>query len=209
MATVNTINITELASSKMQNHCKANPLTQNHGILLGQRTSSSGESGGNAVVKHITVCDVLPVCHSSLTSLIIEGSLLMAVDMFPNMEKLEGGNEEAAKKQTVIVGFYTANELLGNDTPCTAIQKTMDKLVGNQKDESFAIVVIKNRAFNNENDCHPFNCISVNREGKFNKVLDGDKVQCLNTVVGGDKIYDFEDMLEAEESGIVGMSWRN
>ena len=130
----------------------------------------------------------------------------MANDMFPSSNYNDNYNND---NSTQIVGMYTANELLGNATPCLAIHKTMEKLVANQPENVFSIVVLNNRKLGGEAASHPFVCVGLGKEGRFTKVLDGDKINVLNTESGFCKVVDFEDMMESEESETVGLSWRN
>ena len=92
---IDTVNVNQVSHSKMVLHAVRKSRTPIHGILLGHLTNGS-----------LTVMDVLPICHSTPTKPIVDMSLRLAE---AHCESVERGME--------IVGWYTANQRLGDDAP--------------------------------------------------------------------------------------------
>lgn len=100
------IQFSKLAYAKMMLHASTHSQTPIHGILLGQITATAT----------INVTDAIPVSHSTPTKPLIDMALRIAQVHCQD----EGG--------TAIVGWYTANERVGDDTPSPVAWKMVQNL---------------------------------------------------------------------------------
>ena len=89
-----------MAHTKMFMHACQNPYSQVHGVLLGSFGAQSSGGGG----PELTINDAIPVFHSSPTKPILD----MALQLIEAHIADSGGGSG-------IVGWYSANERLGDD----------------------------------------------------------------------------------------------
>ena len=98
-----TIVVGPMAHTKMLLHACQNPYSQVHGVLLG---SFGTQTSGGGAGPELTITDAIPVFHSSPTKPILDMSLQLIEAHTAN----SGGGSGIG-----IVGWYSANERLGDD----------------------------------------------------------------------------------------------
>jgi hypothetical protein len=108
------IELTSMASAKIVGHALRFPHNQIHGILLGK--FSEGSEGPT-----LTICDSIPVCHSSPTKPIVDMAMRL-------IEAHLDSVGVAMNPSTHIVGWYTANERNDDETPGHAALKITSTL---------------------------------------------------------------------------------
>lgn len=111
--------VNQVSHSKMVLHAVRRSRTPIHGILLGNFSEGS-----------LTVLDVLPICHSTPTKPIVDMSLRLAE---AHCESMEGG--------IGIVGWYTANQRLGDDAPGPVALKITQSIAANVSNDSILITI--------------------------------------------------------------------
>jgi hypothetical protein len=86
----------------MAAHAASHPTTAIHGVLIGNRNSSTNK---------VDVTDAFPICHENPTKPLVETALALV------QSNLEGQQLKDNDKKSCIVGWYTAPELLYETKP--------------------------------------------------------------------------------------------
>lgn len=86
----------------MAAHAASHPTTAIHGVLIGNRNSSTNK---------VDVTDAFPICHENPTKPLVETALALV------QSNLEGQQQKDTDKKSCIVGWYTAPELLYEKKP--------------------------------------------------------------------------------------------
>jgi hypothetical protein len=177
--------ISSIAHTKIVNHALSHPTCPVHGALIGTQ-SSTGK---------LEITDVAPISHTHLTSLLIEGGMTLAEEVFCN----NGGS---------IVGWYVCNERLTDNNPPESVLKVMDKISAIAgENNSTLLVVVNNKKITS--DSTSLQCFVKDTRGRHLKTVDpgqitiGDYSKSLKGDVS--RVFDFEDQMEE----IDGADWRN
>jgi hypothetical protein len=99
-----TVVVSPMAHTKMLLHACQNPYSQVHGVLLGTFGTQSSDGDGPV----LTLTDAIPIFHSSPTKPLLDMGLQLIEAHTTNTSR--GGGVGSG-----IVGWYSANERLGDD----------------------------------------------------------------------------------------------
>ena len=110
------VKVSPTAHAKMILHAVRHPRSSIHGILIGRFLSE----GPVLIIE-----DALPVCHSPPTKPILDIALRLA-EAYTESSFNESGTSSGS--DLGIVGWYTANERLGDDAPAQAALKVVGSI---------------------------------------------------------------------------------
>ena len=222
-----TVVVGPMAHTKMLMHACQNPYSQVHGVLLGSFGTQSSGGGG----PELTITDAIPVFHSSPTKPILDMALqLIEAHTAANSDGGGGGGSG-------IVGWYSANERLGDDERpgpaalriVAGIAAGLDGMGKPPPTHAEPVaVLITNRGVvdvlgGNDNgvpDLKVFGRDRVNKQ-QWIKMYASDHVKCSSACkkvvreacaeeAGGSptiSIYDFEDHLDGGTENISTRDW--
>mmetsp|Transcript_9559 Transcript_9559/g.26793 ORF Transcript_9559/g.26793 Transcript_9559/m.26793 type:complete len:240 (-) Transcript_9559:3515-4234(-) len=219
-----TVVVGPMAHTKMLLHACQNPYTQVHGVLLGS-FGTRQSSGG--VGPELTLTDAIPVFHSSPTKPLLDMALQLIEAHTANSSRGGGG----------IVGWYSANERLGDDDrPGQAALRIVGGIAAGLDGMGKAppthaepvAVLVSNRGAvdvlggddNVVADLKVFGRDRVHRQ-QWIKMYAPDHVKCSSTgqkvvrevcsvdaeVSAAPAIYDFEDHLDGGAENLATRDW--
>ena len=103
----------------MAAHAASHPTTAIHGVLIGNRNSSTNK---------VDVTDAFPICHENPTKPLVETALALV------QSNLEGQQQKDNDKKSCIVGWYTAPELLYEKKPGPVALRIVAGLAASSED---------------------------------------------------------------------------
>eukprot|EP00558_Chaetoceros_sp_UNC1202_P011436 CAMPEP_0197237234 /NCGR_PEP_ID=MMETSP1429-20130617/4127_1 /TAXON_ID=49237 /ORGANISM="Chaetoceros sp., Strain UNC1202" /LENGTH=213 /DNA_ID=CAMNT_0042696201 /DNA_START=77 /DNA_END=718 /DNA_ORIENTATION=+ len=200
------VQINDLAYTKMMLHASLNSRTPIHGILLSSPQTSSNET---------VVSDALPVCHSTPTKPILDMALRLA-DAYCNDNDVQ------------IVGWYTANERVGDDAPSPIAWKvisSMKSIMGSKAEPILAMITSESFEAMLRKECSADGSgkgfeLRATAQGQSDNIVDlGDikaegndwiEASCKVADIcleGGVQLFDFEQHLDGGVKGLKERDW--
>ena len=110
----------------MAAHAASHPTTAIHGVLIGNRNSSTNK---------VDVTDAFPICHENPTKPLVETALALV------QSNLEGQQQKDTDKKSCIVGWYTAPELLYEKKPGPVALRIVAGLAAASSEEPVLLVL--------------------------------------------------------------------
>ena len=107
-------------------HAASHPTTAIHGVLIGNRNSSTNK---------VDVTDAFPICHENPTKPLVETALALV------QSNLEGQQQKDTDKKSCIVGWYTAPELLYEKKPGPVALRIVAGLAAASSEEPVLLVL--------------------------------------------------------------------
>eukprot|EP00554_Chaetoceros_debilis_P007426 CAMPEP_0194072768 /NCGR_PEP_ID=MMETSP0149-20130528/417_1 /TAXON_ID=122233 /ORGANISM="Chaetoceros debilis, Strain MM31A-1" /LENGTH=228 /DNA_ID=CAMNT_0038752673 /DNA_START=71 /DNA_END=757 /DNA_ORIENTATION=+ len=213
------IQLSEVSYTKMMLHATLNSRSPIHGILIGEVSGEETDS-----TAHIT--DILPVCHSHPTKPIIDMALRFANAYCKDSEdKLD------------IVGWYTANERVGDTNPSPVAWKVLQGIQKNKTNDeddtsprdSLILMMIQSDSYETmlKKECtvdgsgkgfevfkthdkkyEDLADVTLSSSATWKEVASNVSDICLKAGEdGGAKLYDFEQHLDGGAEGLKERDW--